>query len=253
MSGREPDTIGWPATGLPPPPIVRISHRGGYRCRADHAVLESSGFVFPVRVRGRRVDERRHAGLLVVDRESIEVTSAGEGFQHLRMAGRRGHDWACRSLSLPPEGSAGSAVRSPVEIDSTHVEANGDCSAVRDRHNLTQSHGSPCARRSKRTGRRLRRRQADGPDPGPASPDGGGNPHSAVGRAQHLERRQSGLPAHQAAAFPGIEYAISVTHVLEDGLIFEPFEMNEGFHEVPRTPGLGVSLDPDAIEECRIV
>ena len=74
-----------------------------------------------------------------------------------------------------------------------------------------------------------------------------------MGRAQHLERRQSGFPAHQAAAFPGIEYAISVTHVLEDDLIFEPFEMNEGFHEVPRTPGLGVSLDTDAIEKYRIV
>ena len=59
--------------------------------------------------------------------------------------------------------------------------------------------------------------------------------------------------AHDAAAFPGIEYAISVTHVLEDDLIFEPLEMKEGFHEVPREPGLGVSLDMDAIEKYRIV
>ena len=58
--------------------------------------------------------------------------------------------------------------------------------------------------------------------------------------------------AHQAAAFPGIEYAISVTHVLEDDLMLEPFEMNDGFYEVPRAPGLGVSLDMDAIEKYRM-
>lgn len=57
--------------------------------------------------------------------------------------------------------------------------------------------------------------------------------------------------AHQAAAFPGIEYAISVTHVLEDDLMLEPFEMRDGFYEVPRSPGLGVSLDMDAIEKYR--
>lgn len=58
--------------------------------------------------------------------------------------------------------------------------------------------------------------------------------------------------AHQAAAFPGIEYAISVTHVLEDDLMLEPFKMNDGFYEVPRGPGLGVSLDMDAIENFRV-
>ena len=58
--------------------------------------------------------------------------------------------------------------------------------------------------------------------------------------------------AHQAAAFPGIEYAISVTHVLEDDLMLEPFEMSDGFYEVPRAPGLGVSLDMDAIEKYRV-
>ena len=58
--------------------------------------------------------------------------------------------------------------------------------------------------------------------------------------------------AHQAAAFPGIEYAISVTHVLEDDLMLEPFEMKEGFYELPREPGLGVSLDMDAIEKYRV-
>ncbi len=58
--------------------------------------------------------------------------------------------------------------------------------------------------------------------------------------------------AHQAAAFPGIEYAISVTHALEDDLMLEPFEMEGGFYEVPRGPGLGVSLDMDAIEAYRV-
>ena len=58
--------------------------------------------------------------------------------------------------------------------------------------------------------------------------------------------------AHQAAAFPGIEYAISVTHVLEDDLMLEPFQMRDGFYEVPREPGLGVSLDLDAIEQYRV-
>ena len=58
--------------------------------------------------------------------------------------------------------------------------------------------------------------------------------------------------AHQAAAFPGIAYAISITHVLEDDLMLEPFTMNHGFYEVPRGPGLGVSLDMDAIEKYRI-
>ena len=58
--------------------------------------------------------------------------------------------------------------------------------------------------------------------------------------------------AHQAAAFPGIEYAISVTHVLEDDLMKEPFEMTDGFYEPPKTPGLGVSIDDDAAERYRV-
>jgi len=58
--------------------------------------------------------------------------------------------------------------------------------------------------------------------------------------------------AHQAAAFPGIEYTISVTHVLEDDLMLEPFTMKDGFYEVPKKPGLGVSLDMDAIDKYRI-
>jgi len=58
--------------------------------------------------------------------------------------------------------------------------------------------------------------------------------------------------AHQAAAFPGIQYAISVTHVLEDDLMLEPFTMKDGFYEVPTGPGLGVSLDMDAVDKYRI-
>jgi len=58
--------------------------------------------------------------------------------------------------------------------------------------------------------------------------------------------------AHQAAAFPGIEYTISITHMLEDDLMLEPFAMKDGFYEVPKKPGLGVSLDMDAIEKYRI-
>ncbi len=58
--------------------------------------------------------------------------------------------------------------------------------------------------------------------------------------------------AHQAAAFPGIAYTISITHVLEDDLMLEPFAMKDGFYDVPRSPGLGVSLDMDAIETYRI-
>ncbi len=58
--------------------------------------------------------------------------------------------------------------------------------------------------------------------------------------------------AHQAAAFAGIEYAISVTHVLENDLMIEPFTMKDGFYEVPLGPGLGVSLDMDAIENYRV-
>lgn len=58
--------------------------------------------------------------------------------------------------------------------------------------------------------------------------------------------------AHQHAAFPGVEYSISITHVLEDDLMLEPFEMQSGFFEVPTEPGLGVSLDEDAIEKYRV-
>ncbi len=58
--------------------------------------------------------------------------------------------------------------------------------------------------------------------------------------------------AHQAAALPGIEYCISITHVLEDDLMAEPFAMKDGFYEVPTKPGLGVSLDEAAVDKYRM-
>ena len=58
--------------------------------------------------------------------------------------------------------------------------------------------------------------------------------------------------AHQAAAFPGIEYTISVTHMLEDDFVVEPFEMKEGFYQMPKKPGLGITLDEDAVDKYRI-
>ncbi|MYA79759.1 MAG: hypothetical protein F4X39_04425 [Acidobacteriia bacterium] len=57
--------------------------------------------------------------------------------------------------------------------------------------------------------------------------------------------------AHQTAAFPGIEFAISITHVIQDDLMREPFEMQDGRYEVPSAPGLGVHFDDDAVERYR--
>ncbi len=58
--------------------------------------------------------------------------------------------------------------------------------------------------------------------------------------------------AHQHAAFPGVEYSISITHVLADDLMKDAFTMHEGFYHVPTKPGLGVELDDDAIEKYRV-
>lgn len=57
--------------------------------------------------------------------------------------------------------------------------------------------------------------------------------------------------AHQTAAFPGIEYAISITHVLQDDLMVENFEMSDGYYEPPTRPGLGVRFNDDAIDKYR--
>jgi L-alanine-DL-glutamate epimerase-like enolase superfamily enzyme len=58
--------------------------------------------------------------------------------------------------------------------------------------------------------------------------------------------------AHQHAAFPGIEYSISITHVLQDDLMKQPFQVQGGFYTVPAGPGLGVEFDDDAVEKYRV-
>ncbi len=57
--------------------------------------------------------------------------------------------------------------------------------------------------------------------------------------------------AHQAAAFPGIEHCVSITHVIQDDLMKEPFTMKDGLYQVPTKPGLGVTLDENAVERYR--
>jgi L-alanine-DL-glutamate epimerase-like enolase superfamily enzyme len=67
---------------------------------------------------------------------------------------------------------------------------------------------------------------------------------------------QSGIAqvyqAHQAAAYPGIEYCIAVTHCLEDDFVVEPFRMDSGYYTLPVAPGLGVTLDMAAVEKFRV-
>ncbi len=57
--------------------------------------------------------------------------------------------------------------------------------------------------------------------------------------------------AHQAAAFPGIEYAVSITHVIQDDLMAESFKMKDGLFKVPTKPGLGVHFDEGAVDKYR--
>ncbi|MBL8217046.1 MAG: mandelate racemase/muconate lactonizing enzyme family protein [Bryobacterales bacterium] len=67
---------------------------------------------------------------------------------------------------------------------------------------------------------------------------------------------QSGISqvyqAHQAAAYPGIEYCITVNNCLEDDFMKETFKVEAGYYTVPTTPGLGVTLDMDAVEKYRV-
>ncbi len=67
---------------------------------------------------------------------------------------------------------------------------------------------------------------------------------------------QSGLAqlfqAHQAAAYPGIEYTITVMHCLEDDIMVEPLTMQAGYFTLPTKPGLGVTLDENALEKYRV-
>ena len=66
---------------------------------------------------------------------------------------------------------------------------------------------------------------------------------------------QSGISqvyqAHQAAAYPGIEYCIAVTNCLEDDFVEEPFRVESGYYTLPTKPGLGVTLDMAAVEKYR--
>jgi L-alanine-DL-glutamate epimerase-like enolase superfamily enzyme len=67
---------------------------------------------------------------------------------------------------------------------------------------------------------------------------------------------QSGISqvyqAHQAAAYPGIEYCIAINHCLEDDFMVEDFKMQAGYYTVPTKPGLGVTLDMAAVEKYRV-
>lgn len=67
---------------------------------------------------------------------------------------------------------------------------------------------------------------------------------------------QSGIAqvyqAQQAAAYPGIEYCITVVHCLADDCMVEPFQMQSGYYTVPTKPGLGVTLDMAAVEKYRV-
>jgi len=58
--------------------------------------------------------------------------------------------------------------------------------------------------------------------------------------------------AHQTAAYSGLQYAISITHVLEDDLMKEPFTMRNGYYSIPDKPGLGVTFDEEAIHRYTI-
>ncbi len=58
--------------------------------------------------------------------------------------------------------------------------------------------------------------------------------------------------AHHAAAYPGIEYTIAISHCLEDDLVVEEWKMRDGYFDLPRKPGLGVTLNMNAIEKYRV-
>jgi len=59
--------------------------------------------------------------------------------------------------------------------------------------------------------------------------------------------------AHMAAALPNVEFTISLTHIGEDDLVEEPFEVSKGgFYQVPTRAGLGVRLDEKAAQKYRV-
>ena len=60
------------------------------------------------------------------------------------------------------------------------------------------------------------------------------------------------VQAHQAAAYPGIEFTINAAVTAEDDLVKEAFTMKDGFYHIPQKPGLGVTLDDDAVDKYRV-
>jgi galactonate dehydratase len=57
---------------------------------------------------------------------------------------------------------------------------------------------------------------------------------------------------HQAAAIKNADLCISLIFLMEDDLIIEPFAVKNGHVEVPEKPGIGVTLDEDAVDNYRI-
>ncbi|HWB96260.1 MAG TPA: mandelate racemase/muconate lactonizing enzyme family protein [Bryobacteraceae bacterium] len=60
------------------------------------------------------------------------------------------------------------------------------------------------------------------------------------------------VQAHQAAAYPSIEYTVNAAVTAEDDLVKESFPMKDGFYDIPEKPGLGVTLDDDAVDKYRV-
>ena len=60
------------------------------------------------------------------------------------------------------------------------------------------------------------------------------------------------VQAHQAAAYPAIEYTVDASVTAEDDLVKEPFTIKDGFYDIPDKPGLGVTLDDNAVDKYRV-
>ena len=58
--------------------------------------------------------------------------------------------------------------------------------------------------------------------------------------------------AHQAAAYRGIECTVDAGLTAENDLVKEPFQLRDGFYDIPDRPGLGVTLDEDAVDRYRV-
>ncbi len=57
---------------------------------------------------------------------------------------------------------------------------------------------------------------------------------------------------HQAAAIPNIYLLITLAVLAQDDMIVEPMSVEDGHMAVPEGPGLGITLDMDALEKFRI-